>query len=81
MIQAISILTEVIAKFIMAQQNRTIKRAVFHKTDISKSLFYMADLRGLDLTDTIHEKVNFENAFYDNNTRWPDGFDPREWDS
>ena len=59
--------------FVFPNERQLKKLAVFQNADISKSIFYKTDLRGLDLTDTIHEKTNFENAFYDKNTKWPEG--------
>jgi hypothetical protein len=38
-----------------------------------------ADLRGADLSDTKDAaKAMFRDALYDNNTRWPSGFEPSE---
>ncbi len=58
--------------FVFPYERELKKLAVFQNADISKSILYKTDLRGLDLTDTIHEKTNFENAFYDKNTKWPE---------
>jgi uncharacterized protein YjbI with pentapeptide repeats len=64
--------------FVFPSERQLIRLAVFQKTDISKSIFYRTDLRGLDLTDTIHEKANFENAFYDIDTKWPEDVNPKK---
>ncbi len=40
--------------------------------------FYLADLRGADLsTVTLHFRTNFRKAKYDQVTRWPNDFDPK----
>lgn len=40
--------------------------------------FYLADLRGADLsTVTLHFRTNFRKARYDQVTRWPNDFDPK----
>ncbi len=58
------------------RERQNVEFAIFQKTDISKSIFYRADLRGLDLTDTIHEQTDFKNAFYDISTKWPNEVKP-----
>ncbi len=52
------------------------KPAIFQKADITESTFYKSDLRGLDLTNTIYEKINIESSFYDSNTKFPKDVNP-----
>jgi uncharacterized protein YjbI with pentapeptide repeats len=35
-----------------------------------------ADLRGIDLSGADLQNAGLEGAIYDDDTRWPDGFDP-----
>ena len=44
--------------------------------DISNAIFYKSDIRGLDLTKSVYDNVNFEYALYDNTTKWPSNLNP-----
>ncbi len=65
-----------------------LRRASFRGADLrgcmlAYSDLQRADLRGADLREASIIDVTFttlSGAFYDEQTRWPEGFDPRDWD-
>ena len=54
------------------------KKASMKFSNITNVNFFKSDLRGLDLTSTISDNINVENAFYDINTKWPESFNPKK---
>lgn len=47
------------------------------KADLSRANLSFVNLRGADLSEVNLSETDLREAKYDNNTKWPDGFDPK----
>ncbi|MFK7912158.1 MAG: pentapeptide repeat-containing protein [Akkermansiaceae bacterium] len=48
----------------------------FADSKLIRCSFKKTAIMGVDFTDTVFIDCNFQEAMYDKNTRWPEGFDP-----
>jgi uncharacterized protein YjbI with pentapeptide repeats len=52
-------------------------RTDLSKADLSRANLSFVNLRGADLREVNLKEANLREAKYDNDTDWPDGFDPK----
>jgi uncharacterized protein YjbI with pentapeptide repeats len=56
-----------------------LRRSFLWQANLSEADLRAADLRGALLGDLFHHTTNLRGARYDLRTRWPAGFDPRQY--